>query len=161
MTGAALMKFGRAPTTHRTFIGHQSLPCAALRRLSPQGAVPSCKPNGPYQGSVVQQAEGKGGGGPLLPHSQSRQTPPCEREPIAHRLRDEQIGEPSFHQRHIAEQQRDEGEGSHKPAQLVGDVLKEQSVSPRRDEIGTEADSLIIAGKRSDLTSEFAPIALR
>src|SRR5437588_3226963 len=141
MTGAAFMRFGRAPTTHRTFIARQPFPYAALRRLSPQGAIPSRKPYSPNESRVIQKAESKGGGGPTLSHSQSRQTPPCERQPVAHHLRDEQVGEPSFHQRQVAEQQRDEGERGSEPTQLVGDVLKEQAVPPGCHEVWNQSHS--------------------
>src|SRR5713226_3734382 len=144
MTGAAFMKFGRAPTTQITFMSVLSMFLTSiLQGLPPEIGIARHVSNGPDESRIIEKAEGKGGGGPAFSYSQSRQSPPCERQPIAHRLRHEQVGEPSFHQRQVAEQQRDEGEGSHEPAQLVGDVLKEQSVPPGRDEVWTQSHSLI------------------
>src|SRR6266540_1282123 len=155
ITGAALMKLGRAPTTQITFMPVlPMLLTRILRSLSPEIGIARHVSNGPDESRVIEKAECKGGGGPTLSHSQSRQSPPCERQPIAHRLRHEQVGEPSFHQRQVAEQQRDESEGSSEPTQLVRDVLKEQTVAPGRDEVWTQSHGLIISGQRPDLTPE-------
>src|SRR5713226_3289803 len=138
ITGAAFMKFGRAPTTQITFMPVLSMFLTRiLQGLPPEIGIARHVSNGPDESRIIEKAEGKGGGGPAFSYSDSGESPSDEREPVADRLCHKQVGEPSFHQRKVAEQQRNEGEWSNKPTQLVGDVLNEESVSPRLDEVWT------------------------